>query len=329
VTYFGKRYLVPALGRWASADPLAVHSPGSADLNLYAYVYGQLLRGTDPDGLDCGVNESCNHPMTSDGNIPAQPEFSGPEVRAATTDIMTKSRGSEPPHDAPVPVPYSFENPVSAAGAEASRIAERDPNPVAKLVGKTASAFAAGATPFGDVVTAALNAPGQLYAAGRNLGRGDQYAVNEAIRQGGSGVLGASAVLTPMLAEAAVAKKADAFVDLAAFRRQLGLPAAGSAADASTVAKLEIGGESFWGINAHGQKLALRSNAISATHAEADAFNQAMKAGVSGGSAVLTVDRALCKACGLNGAVKSFAGQLGLDSLKVQSPKGIEIMWLK
>ena len=36
--YFGARYLNPQLGRWISADPLAVHAPGKADLNLYAYV---------------------------------------------------------------------------------------------------------------------------------------------------------------------------------------------------------------------------------------------------------------------------------------------------
>jgi hypothetical protein len=59
VTYFGKRYLIPALGRWASADPLAVHSPGSADLNVYAYVRGQLLRATDPTGLDCDQDGNC------------------------------------------------------------------------------------------------------------------------------------------------------------------------------------------------------------------------------------------------------------------------------
>lgn len=50
--YFGKRYLSPHLGRWMSADPLAVHVPGAADLNLYAYVHGQVLRNTDPLGLE-------------------------------------------------------------------------------------------------------------------------------------------------------------------------------------------------------------------------------------------------------------------------------------
>ncbi|HEX2873538.1 MAG TPA: RHS repeat-associated core domain-containing protein, partial [Polyangiaceae bacterium] len=49
--YFGKRFLSPYLGRWVSADPLAVHSPGSADLNLYAYVNGRVLKNTDPLGL--------------------------------------------------------------------------------------------------------------------------------------------------------------------------------------------------------------------------------------------------------------------------------------
>jgi RHS repeat-associated protein len=49
--YFGKRYYAPLLQRWISADPLAVHSPGEADLNLYAYVHGKVLVAVDPVGL--------------------------------------------------------------------------------------------------------------------------------------------------------------------------------------------------------------------------------------------------------------------------------------
>jgi len=51
--YFGARYLNPQLGRWISADPLAVHAPGEddADLNLYAYVSGRALVDVDPVGL--------------------------------------------------------------------------------------------------------------------------------------------------------------------------------------------------------------------------------------------------------------------------------------
>jgi RHS repeat-associated protein len=51
IQYFGARYLVPALGRWASADPLATHGLGS-DLNEYAYVSGRAFAATDPTGLD-------------------------------------------------------------------------------------------------------------------------------------------------------------------------------------------------------------------------------------------------------------------------------------
>ena len=51
LTYFGARYYSPALNRWTSADPLAVHAPGEADLNVYAYVHGQVLRAVDPHGL--------------------------------------------------------------------------------------------------------------------------------------------------------------------------------------------------------------------------------------------------------------------------------------
>jgi len=53
--YFGKRFLSPYLGRWISADPLAVHVPGRADLNLYAYVHGAVLKAVDPLGLEEGA----------------------------------------------------------------------------------------------------------------------------------------------------------------------------------------------------------------------------------------------------------------------------------
>jgi len=50
--YFGKRFYAPLLQRWISPDPLAIHAPGQADLNLYAYVHGKVLVAVDPVGLD-------------------------------------------------------------------------------------------------------------------------------------------------------------------------------------------------------------------------------------------------------------------------------------
>lgn len=61
LTYFGKRFLSTYLGRWMSADPLAVHAPGRADLNLYAYVKGAVLKAIDPVGLqEAGPSSSWN-----------------------------------------------------------------------------------------------------------------------------------------------------------------------------------------------------------------------------------------------------------------------------
>ena len=52
IVYFGKRFYSQYLNRWLTADPLATHAPGRADLNLYAYVRGALLKATDPVGLE-------------------------------------------------------------------------------------------------------------------------------------------------------------------------------------------------------------------------------------------------------------------------------------
>ena len=73
---------MPALGVWLSPDPLAVHVPGRADLNLYAYVRGQMLRAVDPDGLD-PINNTSGAPATDDARTRTEassgkkPEFAG------------------------------------------------------------------------------------------------------------------------------------------------------------------------------------------------------------------------------------------------------------
>jgi len=52
LTYFGQRYLLPYLGRWASPDPLEIHNEdGGEALNNYHYISGNLLKGRDPLGL--------------------------------------------------------------------------------------------------------------------------------------------------------------------------------------------------------------------------------------------------------------------------------------
>lgn len=56
LVYFGARYLVANLGRWASPDPVTIHDVthaaqgGLPDLNPYAYTRGRPTVATDPDG---------------------------------------------------------------------------------------------------------------------------------------------------------------------------------------------------------------------------------------------------------------------------------------
>jgi len=126
---------------------------------------------------------------------------------------------------------------------------------------------------------------------------------------------------------------ADIFQELSEYRRQLGLPPAGSDTDRATVAKLEIDGSKFLGVssgsNPTPRQITLRANPINRTHAEADAFQQAYDAGLRGGRARLIVDRDLCRACGQNGGVKGMARQLNLDELEIIRPGGRELIKLK
>ncbi len=53
LVYFGMRYLMPHLGRWASPDPLQIHAGGGGEFgNSYHYVSGSLLQARDPLGLN-------------------------------------------------------------------------------------------------------------------------------------------------------------------------------------------------------------------------------------------------------------------------------------
>ncbi|MGL5032945.1 MAG: deaminase [Microcystaceae cyanobacterium] len=125
----------------------------------------------------------------------------------------------------------------------------------------------------------------------------------------------------------------DFFQELAEYRQQLGLPPAGSEDDHSTIAKLEINDSSFFGINSasnpYNRKITMSVNPISRTHAEADAFQQMLDAGIRGGKARLIVDRDLCRACGRNGGVKGMAKQLDLEQLEVITPSGYQFIQLK
>lgn len=85
VTYFGERWLIPRLGRWATPDPLHVHAAGGGEaLNSYHYVSGNLLQARDPLGLD--VQEY-------DGSVRADPRYL--EQRATQEQATITLQGDE------------------------------------------------------------------------------------------------------------------------------------------------------------------------------------------------------------------------------------------
>ncbi len=111
--------------------------------------------------------------------------------------------------------------------------------------------------------------------------------------------------------------------DLARFRQELGPIPGGGQANGGVIARLDVNGRSFYGVNAHGQHVTLRVNAVSASHAELDAFQQAANGGATGTTGRLFVDTPLCDPCGLYGGVKSLARQIGLQSLEIITPNGV------
>jgi RHS repeat-associated protein len=91
--YFGKRYYAPSLGRWLSADPLAVHEPGSADLNLYAYVSGHVLQSVDPDGLDEFFTGVAEQAATKVGNLATAVATPPEHVQLALDAVVQGAKG--------------------------------------------------------------------------------------------------------------------------------------------------------------------------------------------------------------------------------------------
>ena len=123
LVYFGKRFYSPHLQRWMSPDPLAVHVPGAADLNLYAYVRGQALRATDPFGLqDTGGAPGWdpNQPVGSGGHE------GGPGVEVAAPN----SEGSELVTNATAAAGVMLSGPASGLSLCGDSVCEQPANPM-------------------------------------------------------------------------------------------------------------------------------------------------------------------------------------------------------
>jgi RHS repeat-associated protein len=177
--YFGKRYLSPYLGRWISADPLAVHAPGEADLNLYAYVHGNLFNSIDPVGLADAplppVTEASDT-KKADGTH----EIVLNEVFVTNTGRVNIPEAAPPaaPQPPPPPPPIDFDlvphvgpGPVSRASAQLFNQAARSRNGLERAVGYTLGCVAWCFSAYENVPRLVLNSPSNGVNMGQHLAR--------------------------------------------------------------------------------------------------------------------------------------------------------------
>jgi RHS repeat-associated protein len=92
LTYFGKRFYSPLLGRWLSPDPLEVHAPGEADGNLYAYVSGAVLKNIDPMGLQSHPTDT--PPPTATSQITTMTQGQSYQTTPARSVAQTAPEGA-------------------------------------------------------------------------------------------------------------------------------------------------------------------------------------------------------------------------------------------
>ena len=118
-----------------------------------------------------------------------------------------------------------------------------------------------------------------------------------------------------------VARSVGGVHDLARFRSELGL-----APGEGALARLDVGGRSFYGINCARPTSQLASQ----RHHENARRGGCVPAGSERwrqrGRGTLLVDRVLCVACGPNGGVRGLARQLGLEEVEVVTPLATQVI---
>jgi len=321
--YYGYRYYDPLTLRWNSRDPLLGGVPelgiaNPQNHNLYAFSLNNPLRYLDPDGLEAGSAKDGHIEYRQESSMTfASKPYSEADAPSFVEEYRTDDEGRKFRLDY---VYLNSQDYWDADGMTVRTWRRYD------LINKQ------DVTSLKDTLLNEINGTLAVVSTGLSFVGLDFIAdfamavTNTIGGRWGDAALAAGAILLPMagagtlkLAEKATAKAG--LKDLARFRQELGL-----VEGEGTLARLDVGGHSFYGVNAHGRPVTLKVNAITKTHAEADVFQQAAEAAVSGGKGTLFVDRALCPACGRNGGVRGMMRQLGLDELKVVTPQGTQVI---
>ncbi|MCA1975148.1 MAG: hypothetical protein LDL44_20125, partial [Caenispirillum sp.] len=313
----GVRGYMPWLGRWERVDPAGLIDGG----NRWAYVRGNPVGLADPIGLQ---SVQPGETLVEAGLRAKVGQWLG--IGAA----LTASAGDVVNLIQAPPIYTSTEHRVLAFGlssVDASGMLQSVSNEMLALGTKASPEGTEAGVAIGVFAPAALSGLDLAGPAVKLVRELDELGevVLDAAKQGSEE--GADLVEAGLKHDLSAGKflvsrgVLSGLDDLARFRRELGL-----AEGEGTLARLDVGGQSFYGINAHGQPVSMSVNAITRTHAEADAFQQAINAGASGTTATLYVDRALCSSCGTFEGVRGMARQLGLESIEVVTSSGTQVI---
>ena len=199
LVYFGERYLIARLGRWASADPLHVHASGGGEaLNSYHYVSGNLLQARDPLGLAASYSEWADAGTGADGT-----SLQARDVMNANGDLIgfefreTPSELSDAEFSARVATLPAAEREAMEAHRSSTE-PHRDVETIASSTTAGPGGIPAGAlvgTLGGIVLGICTNPVGAAVCTGLGIvtSRGEEDLAQVAMAEGGARLVGAGA----------------------------------------------------------------------------------------------------------------------------------------
>lgn len=144
LVYFGARYYVPGIGRWASPDPMTIHAM-AAGSNPYSFVKASPYRYLDPAGLDDEDPNpepdapDCEEVCVDPGPVYAGPFGGGGSVPGNFAPAGGGGQAPPPPPPAPAPVGASVSTPTSEAGLTEHQLWQLHPTGGFSIPSETAS----------------------------------------------------------------------------------------------------------------------------------------------------------------------------------------------
>ncbi len=283
--YYNARYYDPVVGRFISADSVQGNAQG---LDPYAYVGGNPVTHADPTGQKF---ISTGNPNDLRNNAPS----TGWTLPNGNLVTVTESWL--------YPTMVDVSTPVEQRHGYYDPLTDANNSPAAKFARTTGW----------DTLTQTWSNPHATWQEKANALK--QFALTNA-----NNAFQLSMIFSGPEGEGASVAADSLDVALANGREAWGIVARSlNPDDGQTFAMLIADGKEYWGVNGN-KYIPFAVNAISKTHSEIDALAQLYQdreiMGISGGNAVMLVDRMPCLACSRSGLISAVRATR-LDSLVI------------